>query len=388
MKKYIFAVISFFLLMPFCAYAENFESTSAVDIKQGDFSLNQSADFPHPQPGPSGGFVSMFHPIGDSKNKFYVYTPNSLDNLSLEEMLRMSRGVKNKLTTKAINYRIPENSERVKLFHKIPANMHSLGKFAVRGKLDQDLDELCAMIEAEAKINTFCKFGVFMVQFKNRPTAKGISTGSGAAKDIGTEAAASVGALLGVSWAENYTIHLVQFIPFGGVKIPIEKPAEKKQISQKKVEQKPIVAQAVKKTFGPICKPIYFAFDEDIPLSGQYKKFQKIALWIKNNFNNIQELEFRGYCDTRASEDYNSQLGFHRGKNIMYLVINHTVNLLDSEEEKKAFIEATALKFRATSASDHSPSFKARGDLNEKQAHRLNRRVELILNGQNLTPIL
>ncbi|MCK4539688.1 hypothetical protein KAU09_00865 [Candidatus Parcubacteria bacterium] len=381
MKKYIFIVgfFGFFLLAPFLAYADTMESALNSQMNVGNFSYEEGADFPHSQPGPSGGFVTMFHPIGDGKDKFYVYTTNSLDNLSLDEMLRISKDVKNKLTDKIINYRIPANNKPVKLLRKIPVNMHSLGKFAVRGKLDQDLDSLCAMVEAEGKINTFCKFGLFLVQFKNRPTATGISTGSGAAKDIGNEAAASVGALLGRSWAENYTINLVQFIPFGGVKIP--------------VEQKPIaVKQIVKKEFKSICEPIYFGFDEDMPLPRQDEKFRKIAFWLKDNSNNITELEIRGRCDKEPnkdySENYNSPLGFCRGKNVMYIIISYTASLFDSEKEKKAFVEAAALKFRATSASNHNPDFKAGNNLCEEQADQFNRRVELILNGQNLTPIL
>ena len=153
------------------------------------------------------------------------------------------------------------------------------------------------------------------------------------------------------------------------------------------------IKQAVKKKIGPICEPIYFAFDEDLPLPGQDKKIYKIALWVKNNSSSITELEFRGRCDKepekdyKTSENYNAPLGFRRGKNSMYTIINCTVNLLDSEKEKEAFVKAATLKFRATSASNHNPDFKKENSLSEEQADQLNRRVDLILNGQNLTPI-
>ena len=67
----------------------------------------------------------------------------------------------------------------------------------------------------------------------------------------------------------------------------------------------------------------------------------------------------------------------------------YAASLCDTEKEKIAFLEKISREFRATSASNLDPDFKAENGLSKKKAHQLNRRVDLILNGQNLTaPII
>ncbi len=389
MKKYIFIIFCCCLLAPFGAYADNSEMTSILemDLQIGDTHQDHTPNAPHVQPGTSGSLLQIFFQPEDKKEDgFVIDNPKHLDNCSMEELIRLSKGVRNKYN-KRVNYKIPFNNDRIKFLPGIPSNMHLLGEFDTRGKFDQNTTGLQAALMVEAKLKTNCRYGLFKIKYKSRPTKYGFGLGGGVAKYIGNEAAGSGGGVTGYTSTENFKIPVPVFQAYGGVKIPIEKKPEKQKLID--LTKMPTMEQIAKKKIRPICKSIFFAFNEDIPLPGQEAKFEKIGLWIKNNPDIILKSISRGYCDERGDEHYNSGLGLRRGKNTMYMSMAYAASLCGTEKEKIAFMKKISQKFRATSASNLDPDFKAENGLSKKKAHQLNRRVDLILNGQNLTaPII
>lgn len=400
MKKIsVFLICAIFMVAP-AAMAETSTSVSNVDVNLSGARVenNGGSSAPYSQPGPSGQIQGIYDEFQDGAPAMVYLIDQRLNLRTLDEYLRMAGDINQPMEKPVVVDFETENNDPVKLLAAQPTGEKFLGQISSKKAkfTEGNFLRICAQIIAEAKIQTGAKYGALKIIFYKEPNALGFALGSGSAKNIGNETGASVGALFGWAKAWNARYFEVCFMAFGGdgstAQAEKSAPAQA-QASAAPAQAIPLPAQAdapAPKPQAPaptagysgiICEPIYFPFDEDIPLPGQEGKLRKIAEWIIANQAIIKELEFRGLRDNRASLNYNSPLGFNSSKNLMLTIISGIEKNVP-ENEKQIFWKV-ATRFRATSASNYMPTFP--GD--SEEAHQKNRRVELILNGHNLTPI-
>lgn len=384
MKKICIAAMMFFLLAPMIAWAQS-ESSATINHQQGNFSYSEGG--PSAPPGTIGNFIYIPSHI-PAPGEFMTYFNNALNWETKERLYHLSRNVKNKLDEKITIETLPNAPDRVEMLTSIPDDKRLLGYYESKTKNDQNLLLLAAMLMAEAKILTNCSHVHIEVYTKLRPEAMGFAIGSSGVtqttKSVGDDASMSVGALIGWARAENFLVSLVRVSAFGGEKnIPVTEEKTRSSAPATNAQPSSYPAPPALPTelsvAGPITEAVYFDFDIDVPQSGQDEKIEQIVRWMgtDNNFMKIDELIFRGYCDVRGKESYNSDLGLRRAKAVMYAVVARIYQAI-KPEEKAQFDQLWQKKFRATSASDLMPDFPD---------DQKNRRVELFLNAQRLTTV-
>ncbi len=401
MKK-ISVVLIFCAIFMVATAAMGQDSTSVsnveVNLSGARVENNGGSSAPYTQPGPGGQIQGIYDEFQDGAPAMVYLIDQRLNLRTLDEYLRMAGDINHPMEKPVVVDFETENNDPVKLLAAQPTGEKFLGQVSSKkAKYSEgNFLQICAQIIVEAKIRTGAKYGALKITFYKQPNTLGFALGSGSAKNIGNETGASVGALFGWAKAWNARYFEVCFMAFGGdgSLAQAEKPAAAPaQASTAPTQALPIPAQAgapapkpqapapTTEYSGVICEPIYFALDEDIPLPGQGDKIRKIAEWIAANHLIINALEWLGFCDERASEDYNSGLGFRRAKNLMLMVLAE-IDKNVSAKNKQNFWQVAA-RFRALSASNYMPTFSGDSEV----THQKNRRVELILNGHNLTPI-
>ena len=394
MKKIFFTIVLIFLIAWLAApvSAEENSVDAKIDVNLGNFSYEESNGNPHAQPGPSGGALIQVYNIPEDGKHGWAYVLNpSIDGLTLEEMARLGENISNyRIKKDYVLGKLPDEYQEapVRVLKATPVNLKLLAGFSIRSYKDESIKPLIGKLLLAAKLTTNARFAVVKIRFKKKPEVKGIALGNGLASNLNSEnSAASVGAILGWSTAENYTITLIQVEAYGGRKdlppLPtIDAGKTLKPITNAKDAGKVKNAKKVKSMYEDFtAQPIFFDFNADTPQAGQEEKIRAWAIWLAKNFDNLAEVEFRGHCDTRGKEDYNGGLGIRRSSNVMYPIIDLLVNIGKTPEQQKKIRAACKQKFRATSTGEHEPDFSGKSE----KIHQKNRRVDLVIVHKNLT---
>lgn len=331
MKKYIF-IFCICLVSTFTFSAHADETANATNnINIGDTTTG-GGDNPFSEMAKT--FLQIYNNIEDPDgDKYVIIKPYALDNMTYEEIKRAAGSTRKvKETVKVYNDHDGEldPSQKLKLMGMVPEDMHLLGKYTKRSKKDEEIYSLCLDVMKVGMKKTKCKDGLLKVRFKNKPTAKGLATGGGRAENLGSDASASIGTILGWSTAENFTITLVQFEAYGGKKEVLVDPTAlpKQQAQQPTPPSAPIVeddeydsAPRPKNLQSKAARPartiesdeaiyeIYFPFNKATPEQGQDVYIAQAADYMVKNPGDYFIV---GACDKKGGLSYNSDLGLRR----------------------------------------------------------------------------
>jgi outer membrane protein OmpA-like peptidoglycan-associated protein len=83
----------------------------------------------------------------------------------------------------------------------------------------------------------------------------------------------------------------------------------------------PVVKKIVVKKHKIILPPVFFAFDKGEILTQSYPTLQEVADILKKN-KEIVEVVLGGHADSRGSDEYNFDLGWHRAKRVWNALID------------------------------------------------------------------